>query len=231
MGGVVQKREIMKPIIIALSGKKGSGKNTISSSICDDFINYRYKGVRNGFEFCKQYAFADLLKEFCINVLGLNYNQCYGSDDEKNSFTKYEWKNTPFSGRGLSNNGLSNSKLMTGREVMQIFGTECVRSWFGNVWASATIRKILQDCPVLAVITDNRFPSEVDAILEYSRGFVIRLTRSPYSRDEHSSETALDEFDWKRDRCYILDNQSLSMEEQKKQICPILDDIFLKMGV
>jgi hypothetical protein len=33
----------------------------------------------------KIYNFADVLKQdICMNILGLEYDQCYGSDDEKN---------------------------------------------------------------------------------------------------------------------------------------------------
>ncbi len=208
-----------KTVVIALSGKKGSGKNTLATFIKNHFSQEWYKGVRT-IEYCKEYAFADLLKEFCIDVLGLTEKQCYGSDEDKNTLTKYRWDKV-----GLHRE-VASKKRMTARDVMQIFGTECVRSWFGNVWAEATLRRIAKDKPVLAIITDNRFPSEIEKVLGHPHGYIIRLTRSPYTGDEHSSETSLDGFDWNKEKCYVLDNASLSKEEQKDAAVPILRDIF-----
>lgn len=206
------------PVIIALSGKKGAGKNTVSSFIRDYFSRVYYKGSRNGISFCIEVAFADLLKQFCIDVLGLERSQCYGSDDEKNTPTKYKWADVAPQCNGF----------MTGREVMQIFGTESVRAWFGNVWADATIRKIVKELPALAIITDNRFPSEVEAVLGQPNGYTIRLTRSLPGNDKHSSEVALDDFNWDIPKCFVLDNEKLSISEQNNMIVPILDQIFLE---
>lgn len=217
----------MKTIIIALSGKKSAGKNTLSSFICDYFAKKWYKGNRS-IPFCKEFAFADLLKEFCIDVLGLTRNQCYGTDEEKNTPTIYKWENAPsIHKRNLPPVGTEMffSGFMTGRDVMQIFGTECIRTWFGNVWAEAALRRIQKCSPALALLTDVRFPSECESILNYPNGHIIRLTRSPFN-DNHASEISLDSFDFNQNKCYILDNSKLSKEEQEEVIIPILDQIF-----
>jgi len=211
--------EQLQPTIIALSGKKGSGKNTLSSYI----VSYIDKYYSDQFP-VGEFAFADGIKDFCIDILGLEYNQCYGSDDDKNTLTHYEWENTP--NRDVGYHGYTR-KYMTGREVMQVFGTECVRSWFGNVWAEATIRKIRQKKRSCALITDNRFPNEVETVLKQPRGYIIRLTRAPFvESDSHSSEIALDDFDWNRPRCFVIDNARMNKEEQKKAVIPILQKIF-----
>lgn len=213
-----------EPIIIALSGKKGSGKNTIASFIHDYFSREWYSGLCNGIDFCQEYAFADGIKEFCIDVLGLEHRQCYGTEEKKNTPTKYKWENVPklHIWKGMSDP----EGFMTGREVMQIFGTESVRAWFGNVWAEATLRRICKTRPALAIITDNRFPSEVETILGHPSGHIVRLTRSPFEGDQHTSETSLDDFDWSRERCYVLDNASLNKEKQQEVAIPILEAIF-----
>ncbi len=209
----------MDPVIIALSGKKGAGKNTVASYIRSFFLRDYYSSC--------EFSFADHIKRFCIDVLGLKEKQCYGTDEEKNAPTKYLWENTPaFRYYPLSDVDGEPKGPMTGREVMQVFGTECVRAWFGNVWAEATLRSIKEAGVTLAVITDNRFPSETELILEYPRGYVIRLTRSPYEGDGHESEVALDEFNWKQERCYTLDNKALTIKEQEQAVTRILDEIF-----
>lgn len=46
--------------------------------------------------YVKIYSFADLLKEYvCMAVLGLSYQQCYGTDEQKNSATHLKWENMP----------------------------------------------------------------------------------------------------------------------------------------
>src|SRR5688572_15326111 len=41
----------------------------------------------------KNYNFADPLKEVCIGLLGLTYEQCYGTDEQKNTLTNLRWEN------------------------------------------------------------------------------------------------------------------------------------------
>ncbi len=211
-----------KPIIIALSGHKGAGKDSVASFI---FRYYWDKWCdRTGWSSGNiiKVAFADLIKDFCVDVLGLKPEQCHGSDEKKNTSTKYKWKNTP-----QFHLGWDGSDCMTGREVMQIFGTECVRAWFGNVWADATIRKIQRAECDLAIITDNRFPNEVETILGQPKGYIIRLTRSPYAgSDSHVSELALGDYDWDRPNCFVLDNAQMTIDEQNNAAISILDDIF-----
>lgn len=224
-----------EPIIIALSGHKGSGKNTLASFTakffedpecfvfpedCPETLLEWFLG--HGCMVAKEFAFADGIKDFCIDVLGLKHEQCHGSDEEKNTFTKYKWEDTP-----QFHLGRDDADCMTGREVMQIFGTECVRAWFGNVWADATIRKIQRTECDLAVITDNRFPNEVEATLGQPKGYIIRLTRSPFAgSDSHVSETVLDDFNWDRPKCFVLDNARMTIEEQNDAVISILDTIF-----
>jgi hypothetical protein len=101
-------------VIIGVSGKKQSGK----SSLCKYlqawyFCNFEKKDVefeqlKNGEivfkntdvncvqnSDCKIYSFADPLKKFCIDVMGLSYEWCYGTELDKNSLTKYKWDNLP----------------------------------------------------------------------------------------------------------------------------------------
>ena len=87
-------------IIIGLSGKKQSGKNTCCSSIFDFIKNrksqYSFLRVKNDESICKEFSFAYLLKKMiCMDYLGLSEEQCFGSDETKNSFTKYHWGNLP----------------------------------------------------------------------------------------------------------------------------------------
>jgi hypothetical protein len=63
----------MSQIILSISGRKQSGKNTTFN-----YIQMLRPDAR-------EFSFATPLKEMCINVLGLTWLQCYGSDGDKNS--------------------------------------------------------------------------------------------------------------------------------------------------
>ena len=116
---------------------------------------------------CKIYAFADVLKEFAVDVLGLEYNQVYGTNEEKNSPTHLLWENMPTG---------NNKGPMTGREVLQYFGSDICRKMYENIWFDACIRRIRKDNPELALISDVRFPNEIKGV-QNEGGVVFGLPR------------------------------------------------------
>jgi len=174
--------------IIAFSGRKQSGKSTAG-----EFLQKINKNV-------EIYAFADRLKkDICINMLGMSHDQCYGSDDLKNTQTDIVWDN----------------KKLTAREVMEIVGTDIFRKLKKDVWVSSTINLIKKEKPDVACIVDVRFPDEVDAIHNIG-GKVVRLTRDPFNSN-NSIECALDacNYDWKNFD-FILDNSNIDVNEKNK---------------
>jgi len=172
-------------VILAISGKKQSGKTT--------FVERFRSEYDDGGLLIKDYSFADALKGFLVDAMGLLYCQVNGTDEEKNSSTEYLWETLPSSVRELNGNKTGN---MSGRELMQVFGTDIMRNMFDDrIWVNSTFRAIERDKPDIALIPDTRFPSEVCAIYD-NDGFVIRLTRDVSDGDSHSSEIALDDWDW-----------------------------------
>lgn len=178
--------------IIAFAGRKQSGKTTCSEYVARIYIEKIY-GQK-----ARIYNFADpLKKDVCINILGLTYDQCYGTDDHKNTLTQCYW----------------DDKRLTAREVMQFIGTDIFRKMKQNVWASAIINKIHIDDPELAIIADCRFPNEVKAIRDVG-GLVIKLTRNPFNSN-HASETALDPENYDANNFdLIINNHELSIQQQ-----------------
>lgn len=191
--------------IIAFAGRKQSGKTTCSEFVAQEYIAKMY-GQK-----AKIYNFADPLKQdICINILGLSRDQCYGSDDHKNTLTECYWDN----------------KRLSAREVMQFVGTNIFRQMKQNVWASATINKIRNDDPPIAIIADCRFPNEVEAI-KNAGGLVIKLTRNPFNSD-HESETALDPENYPIENfSLVVNNDALSIKEQNE----IIRNFLIKNGV
>lgn len=188
--------------ILAFSGRKQSGKTTssefVQSIIDNNILNVKYK----------VYNFADPLKQdICMNILGMTYDQCYGSDDDKNTITKLEWQ----------------GEKLTARRAMEVIGTDIFRQLYNPVWVEATLNKIERDNVDLAIIPDCRFPNEVDPILE-KNGYVIRLRLDPFN-SQSSSEVALDEnnYDWTK-FSFTIDNREMSIRQKNEQILYFLSD-------
>lgn len=205
--------------IIAFAGRKQSGKTT-----CSEFVKNILTHTDPN-KVCTIYNFADPLKQdICINILGLTYDQCYGTDEQKNSLTDIKWKDIP--GYNISwtqNTDYDSSGYMTARQIMQVVGTDIFRQMKNNVWAGATINKIRREKPRVAIIADCRFPNEVDTVHE-AGGIVVKLTRNPYYSN-HMSETALD------DNVYdqavfdlIINNHNISITEQHKILYDFLNE-------
>lgn len=236
-------------LILGISGRKQSGKTTTGNFILSLYLsklqfsdkiyiddygqpvvsdilgNSAYSGV---FDFnnlpqdddtrflvsklnsqIKIYNFADILKtDICINILGLTKEQCYGSDDQKNELTDMFWE----------------GKQLSCRDVMQVVGTDIFRKLDPNVWVRSTISKIMKESPELAIVTDCRFPNEIEAIKNVG-GKVLRLTRDPFHSD-HISECILDKdkYDWSNFD-FVIDNDKMPLYDQLVETKKLLEQI------
>ena len=189
-------------MILGFAGRKQSGKTT-----CSEFVLKHFNGTTEPFS-AKVYNFADpLKKDICMNILGLNYEQCYGEDIDKNTMTDIKW----------------GDRNLTAREVMQFIGTDIFRKMKTDVWTNATINKINQEKLKLAIIADCRFPNEVEAI-KSAGGLVIKLMRNPYNSD-HASEIALDIHNYNHENFdLVIHNDTLGIADQNNIILEFLKD-------
>ena len=168
----------------------------------------------------KLYSFADPLKSICTDILGLDLAQCYGTDDDKNSKTHVLWDDIPYEFRTKYGKLSKKTKQptvrkgpMSGREIMQILGTEVFRKMDTACWARALYNKIEKDGHELAVIVDARFPNEVTFGTEKG-GKAVRLLRNPFPEENHDSETALDADKFPQaEFSLIIDNQNKTLKE------------------
>lgn len=217
--GVADKIDIDKQGRIVVSDLFGdtnyAGVLDVSIRKNDFMLNKLYEVLD---PYIKVYSFADPLKQdICMNMLGLTYEQCYGSDEDKNSPTEIMWESIP---------GLNSGRIgpMTAREVMEVIGTDIFRKIKQNVWVEATLRKIEKEKSQLAIIVDCRFPNEVNSIIETS-GKVIRLTRNPFDSDA-TAEKALDRdvYDWSKFN-YVCQNDEMSIYDQCMDIQKFLQEI------
>lgn len=250
-------------LIIALSGKKQSGKNTAANYLSGKYLlrtneiknfkintmgllefktNNHWSIVKEGdFNFLfgntgiKLYSFADYLKEFCIDVFGLTNEQCYGTDEQKNTLTSLKWENMPTPSFDLSEEFNLGSDIacvkrmgkngqMTAREVLQYLGTDIIRKMLNNAWVNATLNKIRKEKPDLAIITDARFPNEIEGVNSIG-GKTVRLLRHANLIDEHYSEKALDNYSHEK-FTLVIDNRNDTIEEQCIKFDPYINQWF-----
>lgn len=191
------------------NGEEKPGKGIIDVTRID--IDFAMWAMDNVWPFVKHYAFAAYLKEILVGLFNVPKEIVYGTDEQKNAPTQYKWEDVPTKVKGKSG-------FMTGRELMQYFGTEICRKIYPNIWTDKAIKDILNEESFLAIISDARFENEIKAV-QSAGGKVIRLTRG-IDGDSHTSETELNEFN---EYDAVIDNQNMTIEESCIKLLEILD--------
>ena len=231
-------------VFVGLSGRKKSGKSTLCRFLKDNAqvlwpaAPYAQAGraVTLGQASptaVEVFSFAGPVKKFCVDILGLKPEQCYGTEEQKNSPTAIRWEDLPHYARIVSDacdaamaefhrDSLAQpwwrrllgrptlpsrrawfvlsriSRLpvgfMTGREVMQHFGTDVVRSMRADAWEQALATAVRESACRVALADDVRFPGEAD-VIKSEGGVVYRLRRGAAEAGSHESETRLDAYD------------------------------------
>jgi hypothetical protein len=212
-------------MIIGVCGLIGSGKDTIA-----DYL-------QNIHQFRRE-SFASTLKDSVAAVFGWDRELLEGRTRQSR-----EWREQvdPWWAERL------NMPTLTPRWVLQYWGTEVVRKGFhDNTWIASLenkLRKTQDD----VVISDCRFPNEIEAI-KRAGGLVIQVTRGPkpewydlaeavnagpkhitwsLSKDQlskynvHASETAWigTKFD------AVIDNNADGMDQLYRQINDLVQDL------
>lgn len=211
--------------IIAFAGRKQSGKSTAAAMV------QHYATTELGFDIndVRIYNIADPLKKsICMDVLGLTYEQCYGTDEDKNTLTNLRWIDMPAFGhdyyewpQDINAEGFPSSKYMTAREVMEFVGTGLFRRMNQDVWIDSVLTKIKLEAPKIALIGDCRFGNEADKI-KANEGVLIKLLRNPFN-SQNITETALDPKNYDQRKFDILIfNQDLDIEHKNYSILKFL---------
>jgi hypothetical protein len=199
----------------------------------------------------KLFSFADPWKDFCTDVLGIDHHKVWGTQKQKEELTNITWDGLPEKvliawseeERGKKpDSGILEffntykeeynipAGQMSGREVLQVFGTDIIRRWYNDAWANATyiaINKWFKESKhnKLALVCDGRFPNEMDGGLK-NNAKIIRLLRDPYNgTDQHASETALDDYPMDK-YSIVIDNRNMSIKEQCEFMKPYLEKWF-----
>ncbi len=163
--------------------------------------------------YIKRYSFADTLKRQAIELFNLTVDQCYGSDEDKNSPTTVKWKYVSrvlgvtktrkvMKELGLpyrKNEGDVLESFMTVRQFLQVYGTDICRAINPDCWLDATIGRVLEEKVPISIIDDGRFPNEIDKVYALEDKYNVEVKSIRFLRklfdDDHASETALDNYD------------------------------------
>lgn len=198
-------------MIIALTGRAGSGKDTVAEIIQELYpdMHWQVKG------------FADKLRQIASLLTGIPAEQMKRQevkervlDDEwwyyEHGYTRYK---IPFLESEVGDYDINDLEQPTVRVFLQRIGTDAIRNnLHPNAWITALmcdyirIEKIGNDhffgkYNALKeavwpnwIITDLRFPNELEAI-KSRQGICIRVVRpdNPYPASNHISETSLDD--------------------------------------
>lgn len=174
----------MPPLFIGVGYKKQSGKDTFANFLADALDCDTVERVM-------VVHFADPLKQLAMNCFGLTKQQCFGSEEAKNSLTEVRLSDLGFV-RDDGSHLVTDPHPLTARQVLQLLGTDKLRKAVPGIWAKAPIRRKYPEKIMYVVIPDVRFPDEAEAIAE-AGGVLIRVDRPGLkSTDKHASETSMD---------------------------------------
>ena len=183
-------------MIISITGKIGSGKDTIADIIMQ-YTPYHDWEIKK---------FAGKLKDIAEILSGV----------PKINFEDQEFKKQD----------MGPEWGMTYRDLLQKLGTEAMRNGLHeNVWVNALFAdyhfNIEEDEQMPNwLITDCRFPNELESVKTH-KGITIKVIRDSGNTigTTHASETALDDYtEWD----YVVDNNG-SIEDLKTQVFSILE--------
>lgn len=153
------------------------GKDTAA-----EYLEKKYSGR------VKRVAFADKLKKVAIDLFGLSWEQCYGSQQIKET--------------------VDSRYGMTPREILQGIG-EKMRHVYPDIWVdtvfNTTIPEFVKQGFDCFVISDVRYPNEANKI-HAAGGAVVKVIRTGSGVTvgaSHSSETAMQEY---KEFDFILEN-------------------------
>jgi len=154
----------------------------------------------------KRVAFADKLKQVCMLLFDLSYEQCYGSKEIKETIDP-RWGMSP-------------------REILQKVG-EGMRKIYPDIWVDTvfytTIPDHQKDGYDFFVISDVRYPNEGDKVHKED-GTLVKVLRDAGGVEvgaDHSSETAMKDY---TNFDFIIDNNG-SFEEYFETLDKLMEQI------
>ena len=203
--------------IFALAGKKQVGK--------DSFANFAKEVMDD--KMVESFSLAEPLKYFCMDYLGLPYESCFGTNQQKD--TPIGLWGEYFSQHILDHYGKDIGDGISGREILQVVGTDIFRENFTkSFWINLCKRRIDKLAKAKGdhtiFITDVRFPNEYQAFKDMG-AITVKLYRNTGAKDaiNHESELGLQgvadtDYDY-----VVYEEDNSSLKKLKKNVIRILN--------
>lgn len=225
-----------KKIIIGLSGKMGSGKDTVA-----EMIKATYPNV-------SLYHFSDNLKHICMDVFKCKYTEVYGQRKEnkfeiplivteEHIYGLHHWlqqSRVIENFKSISSESLSKCmkfvgmKLDTPRELMQILGTEMIRGCYADDYhIKSTALRIHLSTDDISIIPDIRYFNEKKWIKEINGHTLCVVGRQREKYGDFSSHPSEAEMKEDTDFDYIINNTG-TLEVLQNNIISVVKDIAKK---
>ena len=209
-------------MIIGISGKKQSGKNTVAKML-QYFLWCKHANVKPSYEDYLKYrdlrfyqvrvqivSFADILKRIVSAMTNCNLDN-FEDDSFKNSLIP-DHINKIFPDK---------EKKHTYRELLQYLGTDIFRNLYKDIWVDSLLYRVNKTPNLNFIVSDVRFPNEAEAIVKKSPvNFIIKVIRNKEENDNHLSETSIDLVKAK----YIIRNEG-SIEQLFNTVKILIDEM------
>ena len=143
----------MEQKIISISGLIGSGKNTVANLICELSPNLNFQRI----------SFAARLKDTIATLFHYDRDLLEGS-----SVLSREWRETQDSYWYNKSDG----KIKSPRWILQQFGVEIKKLFCEDFWASIVENEILNHLNQNFILTDTRFPDEIEMLKKHNTFFI-----------------------------------------------------------
>lgn len=192
----------MNNIYIGISGKKGSGKDTLASFLAEEFKQTEPRVIQIGF--------ADFVREEAASFLAMSrYTTKLSASEYLEDINKPENKEYY-------------------RPLLQFIGDLRIREsnelyWCRNLRDRIDYYKGFSKDLTIAIVPDVRYPHMADWIKEQG-GFIIRINKPNINKSEHHTENSMD--DYKFD--FVVTNDS-SFDDLKLSAFYLSKDILEKI--
>lgn len=188
--------------IVALAGRKGSGKTQLANT-----LSQKINAV--------QLSFADDLKDLCCELLGLKINNLpkyylAEFDKLKRKNIDINWHHTPawreylHEQTGIDSMDIYNTLLgrqfHSVRELLQGIGTDLIRKYKPD-WHVEKVKAKIEDLPPTTpiIIDDLRFPNEKKMLEDFGAHIFFIIRPSLFVCSNHISERSLSHWDFDDD--------------------------------
>lgn len=174
--------------VIAIAGRKNSGKSTISKYLIEN----------EGFQ---RISFADYLKSLTINVFNLEekyvYDQSLKEAKILNIYTDLDFykKISKYINDDLTYLCKKTIYIESPRDLLQFVGTDVLREHDINFHVKKTLLKINENKHINFVCDDLRFPNELDGLRSVNAEEYFVMRPKNWNISNHSSENSIRWFD------------------------------------